>query len=141
MFLLTGTVMLLVSVSFLPVVLFSDIPTFFLLFLLPFFLVGVIFLAFVILLPFFEAKRLETWRYAVTDQRLLSLNSQYRFAYQIRELTGLNVKIYKDGRGTIYAQHKTIRGRTTRYLFEEIPDAERVFYLIERQRRSIYFMK
>ncbi len=136
-FLIVGTVMLLVSGSFFTVVALSDAPIFFFLFSLPFFLVGVIFIAFVILFPFSEARRLARCRYAVTDQRILSMNSKNLFAYQIQVIAGLNVKIYQDGRGTIYTEHRWRNRRTIRYIFEEIPDAECVFQLIERQRAGI----
>ncbi|MCI8689633.1 MAG: hypothetical protein HFF87_04890 [Oscillibacter sp.] len=136
-FLVVGTVMLLVSGSFFAVVLFSDAPIFFFLFSLPFFLVGIIFIAIVIFHPFFQAKRLARCRYAVTDRRILSMNSKNLFAYQIQELAGLNVKIYQDGRGTIYMERRWRNRRTIRYIFEEIPDAKRVFQLIERQRAGI----
>lgn len=55
-FLIVGTVMLLVSGSFFTVVALSDAPIFFFLFSLPFFLVGVIFIAFVILFPLFRGQ-------------------------------------------------------------------------------------
>ena len=49
----------------------------------------------------------------------------------------MNVKIYQDGRGTIYMERRWRNRRTIRYIFEEIPDAKRVFQLIERQRAGI----
>ena len=133
-FLIIGSVMLCASIPFFTAVLFLNMPVFFLLFSLPFFLVGVIFLAFVLLYPFFESRRLEKQRYAVTDQRLLLWNPHYLFVYQVREITGLQIKVFKDGSGTIYTEHRTMRGRTLRYIFEEIPEVERVFRLIKCQR-------
>lgn len=86
---------------------------------------------------FTQAHRWERLSYAVTDKRVILLergNMEFMLFHQI---PSLRKEVRKDGSGTIWFQPPTYYGhgkhrrRVPGVGFEEIPDAERVYRIIE----------
>ncbi|MCI8809156.1 MAG: hypothetical protein HFF84_03355 [Oscillibacter sp.] len=116
-----------------------DIRVFILLFSIPYLFTG---LCFSVVHLFFKFRRLSKLHYALTDQRILIQKPKRLEAYSIHDLLQkypiLEVKVRRDGSGTIWARRWVLRHRyRIQILFEEIQDVERVHKLIEEQIANI----